>query len=360
MATNKQSSAQNPRSRHQGHRRAGREAHQTASESGENVSRAMRWGYTCSSEEFEASELARLAVEAEETGFEFVTVSDHFNPWTSTQGHSPFAWSTVGAIAALTNRVGIGTGVTCPLIRYHPAVIAQAAATSAELSGGRFFLGVGTGEALNEHITGDRWPPADLRLEMLVEAVTIMRALWTGDNVDHEGDYYVIENARLYSLPDDPPAVYWAAAGEQSATLAGQHADGLWATSPSAQTVAAYRKAGGKGDVIGQLTLCYGTDRNDAIATAHRVWPNAAIPGQLSQDLPTPTHFEQAAELVTPEVIARHVLCGDDTAAVVKAVTEYAEAGFTMLHFHQIGADQDGFVDWWKRELADAVAKIGS
>jgi len=320
----------------------------------------MRWGYTCSSEEFEASELVRLAVRAEEAGFEFVTVSDHFHPWTDSQGHSPFAWSTVGAIAALTERVAIGTGVTCPLIRYHPAVVAQAAATSAELTGGRFFLGVGTGEALNEHITGDRWPPANVRLDMLVEAVAILRALWTGDSVDHYGDYFTVENARVYSRADEPPSIYWAAAGEQSAALAGQHADGLWSTSPSAETVEAYRGGGGTGDVIGQLTLCYGNDRAEAIATAHRVWPNAAIPGQLSQDLPTPTHFGQAAELVTADTIAQQVICGDDTAAVVEAVRQYHEAGFTMLHFHQVGPDQRGFLDWWIEELADALADVGS
>ena len=318
----------------------------------------MKWGYTCSSEEFEASELASNAVRAEEAGFEFVTVSDHFHPWTSSQGHSPFAWSTVGAIAALTERVGIGTGVTCPLIRYHPAVIAQAAATSAELSSGRFFLGLGTGEALNEHITGDRWPPANLRLDMLVEAVEIMRALWTGENTDYEGDFYVVENARLFSMPETPPPIIWAASGKQSASLAGQHADGLWSTSPSRETVDAYRKAGGSGDVIGQLTICYATDRERAIDTAFEVWPNAGVPGQLSQDLPTYTHFEQAAQLVTRDVIADQIPCGNDAGAIVKAASEYAEAGFTMLHFHQVGPDQQGFLDWWRDELADALGDV--
>jgi coenzyme F420-dependent glucose-6-phosphate dehydrogenase len=315
----------------------------------------MKWGYTCSSEEFEASELLELAVSAERAGFEFVTVSDHFHPWTSSQGHSPFAWTTVGAISARTEHIDIGTGVTCPLIRYHPAVIAQAAATAAELSGGRFFLGVGTGEALNEHITADRWPPADVRQEMLVEALEIMRALWTGETIDYEGNFYVVENARLFSRPSDPPRIFWAASGERSAGLAGTHADGLWATSPSRDTVDAYRNAGGKGDVIGQLTLCFGRDREKAIDTALEIWPNAGIPGQLSQDLPTYTHFEQAAELVTREAIAEKMPCGDDVAAVVAAATEFADAGFTMLHVHQVGPDQQGFFDWWQEELADAV-----
>jgi G6PDH family F420-dependent oxidoreductase len=187
-----------------------------------------------------------------------------------------------------------------------------------------------------------------------------MRKLWTGENVDHEGDFYGVENARLYSLPDEPPSIYWAAAGAQSARLAGHYADGLWATSPSKDTVEAYRTGGGRGDVIGQLTVCYGTDRDAAVATAHRVWPNAAIPGQLSQDLPTPAHFQQASQLVTPELIADEIPCGNDATAIVKAVSEYAAAGFTMLHFHQVGPDQSGFLAWWRDELSDAVKDIGT
>src|SRR5262245_8686021 len=315
----------------------------------------MRWGYTCSSEEFEASQLLESALAAENAGFEFVTVSDHFHPWTSSQGHSPFAWSTAAAIAARTQRVEIGTGVTCPLIRYHPAVIAQAAATSYELSGGRFFLGVGTGEALNEHITADRWPPVDVRQEMLAESIEIMRCLWTGDNIDYEGDYYIVENARLFSKPATPPLIFCAASGEASAKLAGGLADGLWSTSPEKKTVDAYRKAGGSGDVIGQLTLCFDHDRDKAIDTALEVWPNAGVPGQLSQDLPTYTHFEQVAALVTRDTIAETIICGDDVDAVVKAAREYADAGFTMLHFHQVGPNQEGFLGWWSKELKDAL-----
>lgn len=319
----------------------------------------MRWGYTCSSEEFEATDLVRHARQAEEAGFEFVTVSDHFHPWTSTQGHSPFAWSTVAGIAATTQNISIGTGVTCPLIRTHPAVIAHAAATSAELSSGRFFLGVGTGEALNEHITGDRWPPIERRQEMLIEAVEIMRGLWTGETFDHDGDYYVVERAHLFSAPEQPPQIFWAAAGKSSAALAGEYADGLWSTAPKQEVVQAYRDAGGKGDVIGQLTLCFDNDRDRAIDTALEVWPNAAIPGQLSQDLPTYKHFEQASQLVTREAIAEQVPCGNDVGAIVDAVAEFADAGFNWIHFHQIGPDQQGFLDWWRDELQDALSSIG-
>lgn len=320
----------------------------------------MKWGYTCSSEEFAASALVDHAMAAEQSGFEFVTVSDHFHPWTSSQGHSPFAWTTVGAVTARTEQIAIGTGVTCPLIRYHPAVIAQAAATAAEVSGGRFFLGLGTGEALNEHITGERWPPADVRQDMLVEALEIMRALWTGEDVDHDGAFYVVENARLFSLPPEPPRVFWAAAGERSAALAGSHADGLWSTSASRETVDAYRSNGGRGDVIGQLTLCFGRDRDKAIDTALEVWPNAGLPGQMSQDLPTYTHFEQAAQLVDRRRIAEQVPCGDDVDAIVAAASDFAAAGFTMIHVHQIGPDQHGFLEWWRKEVADAVAGVAA
>jgi coenzyme F420-dependent glucose-6-phosphate dehydrogenase len=315
----------------------------------------MRWGYTCSSEEFEASELVRHAEMAEDVGFEFVTVSDHFHPWTQSQGHSPFAWSTVGGIAARTRQVDIGTGVTCPLIRVHPAIVAQASATSYELSGGRFFLGLGTGEALNEHITGERWPPYDVRRDMLVEAIDVIRRLWTGDTVDHHGEFYDVENARLFSAPSEAPKIVCAAAGTKSAETAARHADGMWGTSPDAETVGAYRDAGGSGEIIGQLTVCFDRDRDRAVETAHRIWPNAGVPGQLSQDLPTWTHFEQASQLVTKEHIADTIVCGDDVEAVVQSVREYADAGYTWLHLHQVGPAQREFLQWWHDELADAV-----
>ena len=315
----------------------------------------MRFGYTCSSEEHEASDLVRFATEAEDAGFEFVTVSDHYHPWTSTQGHSPFAWSTVAAIAATTSRVGIGTGVTCPIIRMHPTIVAQAAATSAELSGGRFFLGVGTGENLNEHITGAHWPPIDVRQDMLVEAVGIIRQLWHGETVDHHGRFYTVENARLFSAPAEAPRIVWAASGTSSAQDAAAFGDGLWSTSPSADTVRAYRDAGGTGEVIGQLTVCWHDDEAEARAIATRVWPNAAIPGQLSQELPTWTTFEQASKLVTEDAVAESIVCGSDPGAVADAVARYADAGFTSLHLHQVGPDQRGFLQWWRDDLSHAL-----
>lgn len=319
----------------------------------------MHWGYTCSSEEFEASDLVRFAALAEDAGFDFVTVSDHFHPWTTSQGHSPFAWTTLGGIAARTRSVRVGTGVTCPLIRIHPAIVAQAAATVSEMSEGRFFLGVGTGEALNEHITGDRWPPIDVRLEMLAEAVGIMRRLWTGETVDHHGAHYTVENARLFSASPHPIEIVWAAGGEASARRAAEHADGMWATHPSADTVSAFREAGGTGPVIGQLTICWGPDEQ-AARTAYEIWPNAAVKGQLSQDLPTWTHFEQAAGMVTVDDVRESVVVGDDVAAVVEHVGAFVDAGFTHLHLHQVGSDQRGFFDAWRSELRQALTERAS
>lgn len=315
----------------------------------------MRWGYTCSSEEQPASGLVRSAMMAEDAGFEFVTVSDHYHPWTQSQGHSPFAWSTVAGIAVRTRSVGIGTGVTCPLIRIHPAIVAQAAATSSELSEGRFFLGVGTGEALNEHITGEWWPPIETRAAMLGEAVEVIRQLWTGETIDFDGEFYTLANARLFDPPEQAPKVICAAAGTKSAELAARIGDGLWTTSPDAEVVRAYRDAGGEGEVIGQLTVCFDRDRAAAVQRATEIWPNAAIPGQLSQDLPTWTHFEQAAQLVTPDKIAETIVCGDDAGAVVEAAREYADAGITSLHLHNVGHDPGPFLEWWRHELGDAL-----
>lgn len=320
----------------------------------------MQWGYTCSSEEHTVRDLVRYASLAEDAGFEFVTVSDHYHPWIQEQGHSPFAWSTIASIATWTSRVRMGTGVTCPLIRTHPAIIAQASATSAELSGGRFFLGVGSGEALNEHITGAAWPSIETRHEMLAEAVEIIRQLWTGETVDFQGEHYRVDNARLFDPPSTPPEIVCAAAGEHAAELAARIGDGLWVTSPDADVIRAYRDAGGVGDVIGQLTICYDPDREQAVETAHRMWPVSAVPGQLMQDLPTWTHFEQAVGLVTPEMVAEQIPCGADTDAVVTAAREYADAGVTKLHIHQVGPDQEGFFRWWRAELGDALAGLGA
>jgi coenzyme F420-dependent glucose-6-phosphate dehydrogenase len=315
------------------------------------ITMAVQIGYTLSSEEHLPNDLVRYAKMAEDAGFAFTSISDHYHPWVDAQGHSPFVWSVIGGVATATERIQLGTGVTCPTVRTHPAIIAQAAATSAAMMPGRFYLGVGSGEALNEHITGERWPETEIRQAMLEEAVAVMRLLWQGGNQSHHGTYYTVENARIYTLPEEPIPVMVAAAGPQAAELAGRIGDGLISTSPDQKVVQAFEKAGGKGPRYGQITVCWSEDDKAALKTAHKIWPNAGIPGELGQELPTPTHFEQAAQLVTPETIAESVVVGPDASKYLAKIDEYVQAGFDHVYIHQIGPDQTGFIRFAEREI---------
>jgi coenzyme F420-dependent glucose-6-phosphate dehydrogenase len=314
------------------------------------------FGYTLSSEEHDPSTLVRNATKAEELGFDFVSISDHFHPWVSEQGHSPFVWSVLGGIAARTDRVEIGVGVTCPILRIHPAILAQATATTSLLAGGRFVFGVGTGEALNEHVLGQRWPRPDLRREMLEEAIDVIRRLWTGETVDHLGRFYEVENARIFDPPNRPIPIVVSGFGTAAAELAGRIGDGYWGHSPDKEVLDAYEQSGGSGPRYAQLNVCWSTDAETARKTVHRVWPNGGVPGQLSQDLPTWTHFEQAAEMVTEEDATKSTPCGPDIVdEIVDSVREYERAGYDHLYFHQVGPDQDGFFDFWREELRPAL-----
>ena len=316
------------------------------------------FGYTLSSEEHTPSELMRNAARAEALGFDFASISDHYHPWVSAQGHSPFVWSVLGAIAASTERIRVGVGVTCPIVRIHPAVIAQAAATTSLLFEGRFFLGLGTGEALNEHVVGVRWPPPAVRLEMLEEAVAIMRELFQGDTVEHRGTYYEVENARLFDPPRDALPLVISGFGPEATALAGRIGDGYWGNAPKRELLEQFERAGGSGPRYAQLNLCWATSEEDARRTVHETWPNSAVPGQLSQDLPTWTHFEQATQIVTEDDATKSVPCGPDVAAeVAKTVREYVDAGYDHLYFHQIGPDQEGFFRFWEAELQSAVSE---
>jgi G6PDH family F420-dependent oxidoreductase len=241
--------------------------------------------------------------------------------------------------------------VCCPLIRIHPAIIGQAAATCAVAMEGRFLLGVGTGEALNEHVTGTHWPTIETRQDMLREAVEIMRSLWAGDTVDHRGAYYTVENAKLFTRPDAPPPVIVSAFGSDSVRVAAEIGDGLWSTAPDGELLGSYAAAGGAGPRIGQITLCWAPDEDSAVRTAFEWWPNTVLEGQLSQDLPTWTHFKQACALVTPEHVRRAMPCGPDPDRVVDALREYEKAGYDHIHLHQVGPDQDGFLKFWTREV---------
>jgi G6PDH family F420-dependent oxidoreductase len=309
-------------------------------------------GYTLSSEEFPPLEIVQHARKAEDAGFTFAVISDHFHPWIDRQGHSPFVWSTIGGVAASTERLRIGTGVTCPTIRIHPAIVAQAAATAASMLPGRFFLGVGTGENLNEHITGERWPSVNVRREMLEEAVWIIRKLWTGESIDHEGSFYHVVDARIYTLPEERPEIYVAASGSNSAEVAGEIGDGFIGVAPNAEIVKTFEDSGGKGKPkYGQLTVCWAPDEGQARKTAHEWWPNTAVPGELSAELPLPRHFEQAAKAVTEDMVAEQIVCGPDANKHIAKIREYADAGFDHVYVHQVGPDQDGFMQFYRREV---------
>ena len=318
----------------------------------------VSFGYTLSSEEHPPGALVANAGRAEALGFDFVSISDHFHPWVSAQGHSPFVWSVLGAIAATTERIEVGVGVTCPTVRIHPAIVAHAAATTSLLFEGRFFLGVGTGEALNEHILGHRWPTPAVRLAMLEEAVDVIRQLWTGDTVDHLGDFYEVQNARLFDPPDRVPPIVVSAFGPKAVEVAGRIGDGFWGHAPDADTIDAYEQAGGKGPRYAQLDVCWNESPDKARRIVHEVWPNGGVPGQLSQDLPTFTHFEEAAQIVSVDAATETVACGPDVEPILESVAEFVDAGYDHLYFHQIGPDQDGFFEFWSESLQPSRAEI--
>jgi coenzyme F420-dependent glucose-6-phosphate dehydrogenase len=318
----------------------------------------VSFGYTLSGEEHTPRQLVRNAARAEELGFEFLSISDHFHPWVSAQGHSPFVWSVLGAIATATERVSVGVGVTCPTVRIHPAVLAQATATTSLLFEGRFFWGVGTGEALNEHILGHRWPSAPVRRAMLEEAIDVIRRMWTGETVDHRGQFYEVENAKLFDPPEQPIPVIVSGFGPHAVELAAHIGDGYWGNAPEKELLDSFAEAGGSGPKYAQVNLCWATDEAEARRTAHEIWPNAGVKGQLSQDLPTWTHFEEAAGMVTEDDVASSVPCGPDVGPVLESVRQYVDAGYDHLYFHQVGPDQDGFFDFWERDLQPALRDL--
>ena len=321
---------------------------------------AVRIGYFLSSEEFGPRELVEQARMAQDAGFEALWISDHFHPWNDAQGQSGFVWGTIGALTQAVD-LPIGTAVTCPTVRMHPAVVAQAAATAAVQTGGRFTLGVGTGEALNEHILGDAWPPAKVRRAMLEEAVRIMRELWDGGVVNHRGAHYTVDSARLYTLPDKPVPVYVSGFGQASARMAGRIGDGYIGIKPEAELLRIYREAGGQGKITqGGFKVCWARDRDAAVKTVHERWANELLPGELAQVLPQPRHFEQASTLVTPEMVGDAVVCGDDPHAHLEMLTQYADAGYDEIYVNQIGPDQRGFFEFYAEHILPQVRRAES
>lgn len=307
-------------------------------------------GYFLSSEEHGPGKLVEYAEMAEAAGFRSLTLSDHYFPWTERQGESPFIWSVIGAISAKT-RLGVMTGVTCPTVRIHPAILAQAAATSALLLEGNFVLGVGSGEALNEHVLGDRWPPADTRLEMLEEAVHLMRELWRGGFVTHHGQHYTAENARIYSCPSEPPPVFVSGFGPKATRLAAEIGDGYVNTAPEPDAIDRYRQSGGGGPTVGLVKVCWAAEESHARKLATEVWRVSAVPGELNQELPMPAHFEQASQHVTEDDIADKIPCGPDPERHAAAIRKYLEAGYDRVYLSQIGDDQQGFLRFYFDEV---------
>ncbi|MFD7662009.1 LLM class F420-dependent oxidoreductase [Streptomyces sp. NPDC059788] len=309
------------------------------------------YGYFLSCEEHSPSELVEQARMAEQAGFTSLWISDHFHPWNAEQGQSPFVWSVIGALSQVTS-LPVETAVTCPIMRLNPVVTAQAAATSGVLLDGRFRLGVGSGEALNEHVLGGHWPQASVRLEMLEEAVQVMRQLFEGGEVSHHGKHYTVENARLYTVPAEPVPIDVSAFGPSATELAARVGDGFVTMTPDADAVERFRRGGGGNKPVqGGVKVCWGPDRDEAVRTAHRLWANEQLPGELPQILPTPRHFEQASQLVTPERVAEAVTCGDDVDAHVSALGAYGEAGFDTVHVSQIGPEQRGFFDFYRTKV---------
>ena len=319
----------------------------------------MRFGYKLSAEGFGPKDLIRQAVRAEQAGFDFVEISDHYHPWLDAQGHSPFTWTVLGAIAARTDRIGLATGVTCPSIRYHPAIIAQAAATLAILSDGRFTLGVGSGERLNEHVVGRGFPSVSGRHEMLREALEIIRLLWQGGYQSYEGKHLQLEDARVFDLPGELPAIAVACSGPPSVRLAAELGDGIFATEPKAELVRAFRDAGQSGPAYAEVPLAWAEDEEQAVRAAWEKTRWAVTGWKVMSELPNPVNFEAASATVTADDIRAQFATGPDPARHVEAAKTYADAGFDRLVLMNAGPDPDGFLGFYAKELAAPLRELG-
>ena len=317
-------------------------------------------GYTMMSEHSGPRQLVEDVVRAEQAGFDFSVASDHYFPWLDEQGHAPYVWSVLGAAAQATERIPLMTYVTCPTMRYHPAVVAQKAATVQLLSQGRFRLGLGSGENLNEHIVGAGWPSADVRQQMLVEAVQVIRGLFEGGYVNHRGKHLQVESARLWDVPEQPPPIGIAVSGEQSCRIAGELADLVIAVEPERGLLEAFDRHGGTGKPrVGQLPVCYDRDREAAVARAHDQFRWFGGGWKVNAELPGPHAFAAASQFVRPEDVAASIPCGNDVDAFVEAVRAYADAGFTEIALVQVGGDaQRPFLDWAEKELLPALREL--
>jgi G6PDH family F420-dependent oxidoreductase len=314
----------------------------------------VKIGYFLSCEEYGPADLVAQAVAAERAGFEGLWISDHFHPWNDEQGQSPFVWSVIGAISQACS-LPVTTAVTCPTVRIHPAIVAQAAATAAVMTNGRFTLGVGTGEALNEHVLGDVWPSIDTRLEMLEEAVALMRELWEGGFVTRTGTHYRVDHARIYTLPDGPPPVYVSGFGPKATDVAARIGDGYISTQSDPELVQRFKEATGGKPAQAGTKVAYADTVDEGVAHAHRLWANSGLPGELAQVLPSPKHFEQASQLVTEESTRESVVAGKDPEAHLEQVREYEKAGYDELYVANMGPHHQAMVEFYGREVLPRV-----
>ncbi|MBV9383650.1 MAG: TIGR03557 family F420-dependent LLM class oxidoreductase [Streptosporangiaceae bacterium] len=318
----------------------------------------MQIGYKLATEAFGPKELIRQAVLAEQSGFDFVEISDHYHPWLEVQGHSPFTWSILPAIAAKTERIGLVTGVTCPSVRYHPAIIAQAAATMAILSDGRFTLGVGAGERLNEHVVGLGFPARHIRHERFREALEIIRLLWQGGYHSYEGKHLRLEDARVFDLPDEPPVIAVAASGPESARIAADLGDGLFATEPDGDLVSTWQQLGGSGPAYGEVPVAWAPDEDSAAQSALEENRFALTGWKVMSELPNPVNFEAATSTVTVEQIKEQFACGPDVNRHLEVAQQFVNAGFDRLVTLNAGPDPDGFMDFFATELGKPLRAL--
>lgn len=312
----------------------------------------MKIGYKLASEGFGPKELVRQAQAAEAAGFDFVEISDHFHPWLEEQGHSPFTWTVLGAIAAKTTTLEFATGVTCPTVRYHPAIIAQAAATLAIMSDNRFTLGIGSGERLNEHVVGRGYPAIAHRQEMLREALDIIQLLWQGGYQSYEGKHLQLEDARVFDLPDTLPTIAIAASGGPSSRLAAEYGSGLFATEPKSLIVEKYLEAGGSGPRYAEVPVAWAPTVDEAVKAAHSTSRWAVTGWKVMSELPNPVNFDAASATVREEDILEQFACGPDASLHIAAAQKYADAGFDHLVMQNAGPDPDGFMEFFRDELA--------
>jgi G6PDH family F420-dependent oxidoreductase len=318
----------------------------------------VQFGYKLMTETVGPRDLVRNARLAEDAGFDFVSISDHYHPWLESHGHSPFAWSVLGAICNATEKIGISTGLTCPIIRYHPAIVAQAAATIGVLSDGRFTLALGAGERLNEHVVGERWPPVHERHAMLVEAVEIIRLLWRGETCSFQGTYFHLDSARVYDLPKKAIPLVIGVSGEKSTQLAAEAGAGIMAVEANRELVQAWRKAGGKGPRYGELAFGYAPTKKAGLDLVHEYSRFGAFSWSVLSELPNVGAFEDAAKYVKPEDLRSEVPHGPDVDTYVEAVKKFVDAGFDHIVLLAVGPEQEPFIRFFESKLAERLRSL--